>query len=128
MAEEQELLRSGEPLINRESELTDRSGQLKWILTTKVPLRDAKARCIGLVGVNRDITARKLAEAQIREKNAALARREQDLLAALADLKRSHEELQSIQLQLVQAEKMESIGRLAAGIAHEVKNPLAVVA
>jgi signal transduction histidine kinase len=46
------------------------------------------------------------------------------LRGALADLKCAHEELKAAQLKLVQAEKLEAVSTFAAGVAHEVRNPL----
>ena len=65
-ADEQEIIHSGKPLINREEPTIDTDGKQRWLLTTKVPLRDQQGKIAGIVGINRDITERKLAEEQIR--------------------------------------------------------------
>jgi signal transduction histidine kinase len=57
----------------------------------------------------------------------ALGKREAELLRAMEALRESHEALLASQQQLVQTATVESMGRLAVGIAHEVKNPLTAI-
>lgn len=57
----------------------------------------------------------------------ALEERELRIANQLLDLKRSNERLQHTQSQLVESEKLAGIGRLAAGIAHEMGNPLGAI-
>jgi PAS domain S-box-containing protein len=65
-ADEQEVMRSGQPLHNREEKEIDGTGNETYILTTKVPLRDTKGRVTGVAGIGRDIGQRKKSEEAIR--------------------------------------------------------------
>ncbi len=59
---EQEIIASGMPMIDMEVNRIDEAGAPKWLLTTKLPMRDDRGEIIGLIGVARDITERKRAE------------------------------------------------------------------
>jgi PAS domain S-box-containing protein len=70
-AEEQQLMESGVPIINQEEVyVNNNTGEKLWNLSTKVPVKDKSGEVIGLIGINRDITERKLFEEKlIADKN-----------------------------------------------------------
>ena len=83
LRDEEEILRTGQPLVNMEEKETWPDGHETWVSTSKLPLRDPNGHIIGTFGLSRDITEKKRAEEklaalarELREKNEAL---EQDL-------------------------------------------------
>ncbi|HVO42709.1 MAG TPA: PAS domain S-box protein [Aggregatilineales bacterium] len=66
-AAEQEIVQSGQPLVNQEETIALSPEDTRSVLTTKVPLRDNHDQIIGLVGIGRDITERRRAEAELLE-------------------------------------------------------------
>ncbi len=65
-ADEQEIIRTGRPMVGIEEKETWPDGRESWVLTTKVPLRDRRGLIIGTMGIAHNITDRKLAEARLR--------------------------------------------------------------
>lgn len=78
-ADEQGLMSSGDPLVDFEEMTLTADGQEKWLSATKVPLFDDTGEIIGLVGVCRDITERKMAEQKLHVMAQELARSNAEL-------------------------------------------------
>jgi two-component system, cell cycle sensor histidine kinase and response regulator CckA len=95
-ADDRQVLDTGEPVLDREEPFITPEGGEGMFRTTKLPLLDAQARIIGLIGISRDIT---------EERRAA---REKALM----------------QRQIEETQKLESLGVLAGGIAHDFNNLL----
>jgi PAS domain S-box-containing protein len=104
-----------------------KDGSQFWANTILTALRGDDGRLRGFAALTRDVSERRRIEEQLKEANVELSRREEAVKTALADVTKTHEALKSAQLQVIQTEKMESVGRIAAGVAHEVKNPLAII-
>ncbi len=80
-----------------------KDGTFYWVNTTIVPVLDIQGKPQQYIAIRSDITVRKAAE---------------------GDLKQAFKELQCTQSQLIQSEKMSSLGQLVAGVAHEINNPV----
>jgi PAS domain S-box-containing protein len=81
-ADEQQVIASGQPLLNRLEPQSEDEANAAWWLTSTAPIRDETGTIVGIVGSGRDITERLHTEAALRESEARL----RALLAALPDL------------------------------------------
>lgn len=113
--------------IKGASRLISEPLETTWIVSA-IPLHGEKDRVAAVLEIYRDVTA----EARIQTRYKALLeqeRRRAEILEELvkertADLEASLEELRNTRAQLVQSEKLSSLGQLIAGIAHEINNPI----
>ncbi|MBK8401811.1 PAS domain S-box protein [Propionivibrio sp.] len=124
----------------------------RWLFFTAAPLLDDDGHIIGAIETLQDVTERRVAEEELRNAQAGLeelverrtqqlstinqelagdiAKREaaeRELMRRNAELTALNTQLSDAKQQLVQSEKLASIGQLAAGVAHEINNPIGYV-
>jgi PAS domain S-box-containing protein len=72
-ADDQLVLQTGQPVLNREEFVMDDNGQKKWLLTSKIPMKDADGNITGIIGIGHDITERLKNETEIKRQNEKLS-------------------------------------------------------
>ena len=64
--DEQKIIKTGVPIINKEEKETWEGGEIKWVSTTKMPLKNKSGEIIGTFGISRDITDNKRIQKDIK--------------------------------------------------------------
>jgi hypothetical protein len=65
---EQSIIATGKPLVNLEEKEVWKDGKVTWVSTTKMPFYDPDGNVVGIFGISRDITERKLYEIALKER------------------------------------------------------------
>jgi diguanylate cyclase (GGDEF)-like protein/PAS domain S-box-containing protein len=90
-SDEQGIIASGLPIVEKEEKETWPDGRETWVLSTKLPLFDKEGNIIGTMGISRDITERKRVEQELQEYRVRL----EDLVAKrTAEIVRTNELLE----------------------------------
>lgn len=91
-----------------------KDGEYRWFLSRALPIRDVSGRVVRWFGTNTDITERRRAEEELRERREELQRLVQ---LKTVELDESHKKLRF-------SERMAAFGTLSAGLGHDLKNIL----
>ena len=95
-ADDQKVIQ-GRPVINREESFVDEDGRKRWLLTSKLPMRDPNGKIVGLVGIGHDITNRKRVEQALAERTEEVFQRNLELAGTNTTLQQQIAERERIE-------------------------------
>jgi PAS domain S-box-containing protein len=118
------ILRSGNPIINQEEYFLDSAGTKRWLLTTKMPVRDEYGRIIRLLGIGHDITIRKQSDEVLKKLNADLYLQSQELSKQAEDLKSLNKQLKKQKEQELEKAIAQGKFEIASEFLHDIGNAM----
>jgi len=128
-ADDQSVIQSGRPILNREEMIALPDGTRGWQLTSKVPVRNNAGQVVSLVGIGHDITEHKRADEELQTYREHLEELVEERTAELQNeitvRKRAEQELQHAKELAEQANQAKS--EFLANMSHDLRTPLNAV-
>jgi len=126
--------KTNEPIRMLDMEAIKKDGTKLISETSASIIADSEGTFIGFRGISRDVTKRRQMEEVLKKNQEELIKKNEEIDAnrkniqiTLERLEKAYEDLKASQLKILQQEKMASIGQLAAGVAHELNNPMSFI-
>ncbi len=118
------VLKDGLSIINKDEFFWDAGGIKRWLLTSKIPVRDDNGRIIRLLGIGHDITKRKQSEEILNKLNQDLLDKSNELSKQAEDLKALNEELAKQKEQELEKAVAQGKFEIASEVLHDIGNAM----
>jgi PAS domain S-box-containing protein len=121
----------GQGVFDEAHSVRTRDGREITVSLTVTPIQNEEGRAVGYIWMGKDVTEPLALQAKLRDYALNLEKLVADRTGEIQERNRRLEEtiyqLKTTQSQLLQSDKMATIGQLAAGVAHEINNPIGFI-
>ena len=122
--DDMQIMKSGDAIINKEEYFLDASGKMRWLLTTKIPVKDERGKIIRLLGIGHDITLRKQSDEVLKKLNEDLYQQSQELSKQAEDLKALNQQLEKRKEQELENAIAQGKFEIASEFLHDIGNAM----
>ena len=122
--DDMKAMKTGVPIINNDEYFLDPNGRMRWLQTTKIPIRNEHGEVIRLLGIGHDITLRKESDEKLKKLNKGLKEQSEELRKKAEDLNALNRQLEEQKEQQLEKAIAQGKFEIASEFLHDIGNAM----